>query len=242
MELSYDVDWERTTEHIRFLLSGRVHAKYFSEIFDVSERAAEYKLLSSSKSELTIRELVILARYFRCDILDLLVFVGEAYVEPEHNDMEKFVKVKTQDTSAKEVNRVIDMFKNLDKSYEVRDMYELLLYLPLIEEEELRDVVFRCFGNLEWNRRDYVKSQLTYLYNQIPECPEKKYADGYRDNVLRVKGHPDNNLYDLLESKYSKEYWENIKRYRQEGNERLYKNKHVTEKRNSSFTKYQKEI
>lgn len=238
MGLSYDIDWEKTIEHIRFLLRGRTCAKYFSEIFGVSERAAEYKLLSPFKSEPSIKELVILAHYFRCDILDLLVFEGEAYVEPEHDDAGNIVKEEIENISAKEVNKTVDVLKKIDESYEIRDIYELILYLPLIDEVELRDVIFRCSGNLEWNQRDYVKRQLTYLYNQIPESPQKEYADGYRDNVLRVKGHPGNNLYDLHGSKYSEEYWANIKRYRQEGNHDLYKNKCMTARNNIIDTEH----
>lgn len=52
-------------------------------------------------------------------------------------------------------------------SYEIRDVYELLLYLPLIDETVLRDVVFRCLGNLEGPGRQYVKEQLSYLHRSI---------------------------------------------------------------------------
>lgn len=228
MELSYDINWEKTIEHIRFLLRGRTCAKYFSDIFGVSERAAEYKLMSPFKSELSIKELVILARYFRCDILELLVFEGEPYIAPEYDDTGTIAKEEIENTSAEEVNKTVDALRKIDESYEIRDLYELLLYLPLIDEAGLRDVICRCSGNLEWHQRDYVKRQLTYLYKQIPESPQKRYADGYRDNVLRVKGHPGNNLYDLHENNYKKEYRSNLKRYRQEGNKDLYKGKSMT--------------
>ena len=58
-----------------------------------------------------------------------------------------------------------------------------------MDESILKDIVFRCVGNLN-TQRDYVKKQLNYLYKKIPDSPAKTYADFYRDNVLRFKGPP----------------------------------------------------
>ena len=221
------VDWEKTMHHIRYLLKGRTYAKCFSEIFGVSERAAEYKLMSANRSELTVDEMVILANYFGCDIMDLLVFDSEACVLPDFKECESVQKRSVEHLSADSIKRYLEIFDRIDESYEIKNISEFLLYLPLIEDEALRDVVFRCYGNLEWKEMNYVKRQLTHLYKHIPDSEVKRNADDYRDNVLRVKGEPQENSYGIDEESLEKAYYENLVRYLNEGNSNLYENERI---------------
>ena len=239
--MNYDIDWEKTIEHIRFLLEGKTHAKNFSEAFGVSERAAEYKLRSPRKSELSLKELLILSDYFECDVKDLIVLVGEEYEGPAMDGIDSVPKNEMQDKSSQEVINRLEFCRQWRETNEIRDLYEFLLYLPLIEDVNLRDVVYRCYGNLEWSERYYAMSQLNYLYKSIPDSPAKDDADKMRDNMLRVKGHPGNNLYGAGDKEFNKHYFENLVRYVREGNVGLYSednwNKWIEKRRMKDFGK-----
>ena len=49
--MNYNVNWEKTSEHINFLLQGRTHKKNFSELFGVEGRAVQRKLSAAAKQE-----------------------------------------------------------------------------------------------------------------------------------------------------------------------------------------------
>lgn len=137
--MNYNVNWERTVEHINFLLQGRTHKKNFSELFGVEGRAVQRKLSATAKQELSISELMMLADYLKCDIMDLVI------------------------------------------------------------------------------------------------CED----DAYRDNVLRVKGVPGNNLYGLHDKEYNKYYYANLQRYFEDGNSGLwsyeYRKQQIEKKRKESL-------
>ena len=91
-----------------------------------------------------------------------------------------------------------------------------------MEDERIRDMAIRCYGNLTYDRKAYIMEKLTMLYQSIPDCEAKRDADRYRDNVLRVKGDPRNNLYGLHDEAYMKYYYANLQRYYDEGNSGLW--------------------
>lgn len=212
MAMGYEVNWQKTIENITFRLCGKAHANGFAEAFCICEKAVQNKLNPTNKAKLNISELAILARFLRCDIMDLLVFEDDQYLCP-HEELLTLTGPVEHGT-AEEVIETVQFYEKLDEQYEIRDVYELLLYLPLINEKILRDVVYRCYGNLAENR-EYVKKQLSYLYHTITNCPEKEYADAYRDGVLRVKGDTSRSKIDETSSE---QYWVNLDRYRREGN------------------------
>lgn len=234
-KMNYMVDWEKTFENINFLMSGRTYKKNFAELFGIVERAAQRKLSTCGKKRLSITELMMLADYFECDVSDLIILDGERYVAPEIDWQADWRKSKVDDKSPEDVSNTLEMLSSIKEDYEIRNLSEFLLYLPLIEEEILRDTVYRCFGNLTYNNRHYVMEQLSGLYHSIPDCEAKRDADKYRDNVLRVKGVPGNNLFGLMDENYNKYYFRNLQRYVEDGNSELwsyeYKRDFIEQKR-----------
>lgn len=218
--MNYNIDWEKTVENIKYLMLGRTYKKNFSEVFGVDVRAVQKKISTSAKTELSIRELMILADYFECDIMDLIIIEGEKYNSPPSNWEDGWRKIEVEDKSCEDVIYTLDVLKKINEEYEIRNLSELLLYIPLIEEEVLRDAIRRCYGNLTYCSKDYVMQQLSFLYKSIPDCKAKREADEYRDKVLRVKGSPWNNLYEV--TNVDDYYYKNIERYRSEGNSKLW--------------------
>ena len=180
---NYNVDWNKTIENIGFMLYDRTHKKNFAEAFSLDERQVQRKLSASTKNGLTISELLMLADYLGCELMDLIVMEEDVYVMPDPEWNKEWRTVEMDDKTVEDVNDTLEYSKEIKKSYEIRNLYELLLYIPLIEEENLRDVVCRCYDNLEYDKRHYVMSQMSYLHKQIPDCKAKREADAYRDNV-----------------------------------------------------------
>ncbi len=218
----YNVDWEKTIEHIGFMLHGRTHKKNLCEAFSLDERQVQRKLSAATKKGLSISELLMLADYLGCELMDLIVMEEETYVMPELGWDKEWRTAEVEDRSVEEVNTSLKIHQEIRDSYEIRNLYELLLYLPLIEEEQLREVICRCYDNLECDKRHYIMSQMSYLHEQIPDCPAKRDADNYRNNVLRIKGHSGNNIYGFHDKNFNKHYYQNLKRYLRDGNSRLY--------------------
>lgn len=210
-----------------------------SELFGVEGRAVQRKLSATAKQELSISELMMLADYLKCDIMDLVICEDDAYIGPSPNWQEGWRKIEVEDKSPEDVNHTLEFLNELKKDYEIRNLCEFILYLPLIEEERIRDMVFRCYGDLTYDRKPYLMSLLSNLYRGIPECAAKRDADAYRDNVLRVKGVPGNNLYGLHDKEYNKYYYANLQRYFEDGNSGLwsyeYRKPQIEKKRKESL-------
>lgn len=220
--MNYKVDWEKTVENINFLLMGRTHKKNLSEIFGVEGRTVQRKISVAAKEELSISEFLMLADYLDCDVMDLVILESDLYVEPCPDWNDGWRKVEIEDKSSEEVKKTLDINRKIKESYEIRNLFEFLLYVPLFEEERLRDVVFRCAENLTYDHKHYVMSLLSRLYRSIPECGAKRDADAYRDNILRVKGAPGNNLLGFEDKNFYKYYYKNLERYLEEGNSDLW--------------------
>lgn len=182
----YQVNWDRTVENVRFRLHGHANARTLTDLLGVSEKNIQAKLQVPNKVRFTISELTMLARFLGCTLMDLVVFESDPYVRP--SDEVLTLPEPAELTNSKDVTKFVRFREELDESTEIRDIYELLLYLPLIDAYKLHDIVFRCSGNL-LDSRDYVKEQLNYLYRTIRRSPAKDYADAYR-GVLRTKGDP----------------------------------------------------
>lgn len=183
MDYSYSVDWGKTCENISFRLEGRARKKDFAPIFHICERAVQKKL---ARNPLSIEELATIARFLGCDILDLLVFESDNYVPPQSYKLSK--KDPVEHSTSEEILNCIRFHEELESSYEIVNLYEFLLYLPMIQQERLEDVLWRINGDFVDGRRDYIREQLNYLHRTIAEGPAKQYADNYRNNVLRAKG------------------------------------------------------
>ena len=219
---NYNIDWDKTKEHIAFMIQGRTRKQNLVDILGVEVRQVQRKLSRKSKEVLGIRELLILADYLLCDVLDLLILEGEPYIGPMEGWEEEWRTVEVDNKTSIEVEKTLNIMREIKEAYPIRNMSELLLYLPLIEEEVVRAVVYRCAGNWSFDNKPYLMDQMAYLYRSIPESPEKQEADAYRDNVLRTKGYPKNNMFGWDDEEYFKNYDENLKRYLKEENSGLY--------------------
>ena len=183
MTVNHSIDWRKTCINISNRLSGLVWEKDIAPIINLSERQVQYKLTGK---ELSIDELSLFASLFGCSIDDLLVFKHDRFVEPERCTVTKREKMEL--STIVEISDVIDFNARHTRDCEIQNLAEFLLYLPLMPEETLYDVFFRCIGNLSPFDRHYFIKQMNYLYSSLPNIAAKDYADSYRDNVLRVKG------------------------------------------------------
>lgn len=176
------IDWDRTVENIRCLMHGKLDLEGCTRLLGIDEERVLEKLQVQNKTRLTLTEVNQIAFYLQCDIVDLLVFKSDDYVKPADEMLEMI-----SDEGSDPLD-MVKFYEQWDQEQEIRDIYEFILYLPLVEENVLRDVVFRCGGDVDISRRGYIKGMLNYLYRTIRRTPEKEYADAYRDRVLRTKG------------------------------------------------------
>lgn len=208
-----NIDWERTLENIEFQL--RTYKKNFSLAFNLEARTVQWRLSPSEKSELSIEQLVLLADYFDCDIMDLLIFDDDQYEGP--SEEEKKEKKAIEEKNENEVMDVIELHRQKKKDSAICDIDELLLYLPLVPKEQWTDMIWRCCW-MACTEKDFIKSQMSIIYRNIPDSQEKRAADYIRDNILRVKGHtrpdvPDEiyaDYYRALEQYIIREYGSNV--------------------------------
>lgn len=193
-----EVDWVRTKENINSKLNRLVYKNALSEQFFLGDRTLQRKLNPRDKAKPSIGELVMISRFLQCELEDLIVLQGDPYINQPHMDFDKATNPEMKTPEA--VKEYIALVERGNSKREIRNLNEFLLYLPLIDEDIVRNTVFRCYGNLAFEHRNYVRSQMNYLYKSIQESPEKRFADWYKDNVLRVKGDSDIEVPDNLDS------------------------------------------
>lgn len=182
MIISHTVNWTKTCINISNRLSNQIWEKDIAPLIHLSERQVQHKLTGHP---LTIDELYIFASFLGCSIDDLIVFDHDEFVEPERSYVTKRTSMEISTTI--EIDKVIYFNILRKQNCEIQNLAEFLLYLHLIPEHALRDVVFRCYGNLYFSQQYFVM-QMNYLYKTIPDNKAKEFADSYRNNVLRVKG------------------------------------------------------
>ena len=114
---NYNVDWSKTIENIGFMLYDRTHKKNLSDAFNLDERQVQRKLSGSTKKGLTISELLMLADYLGCELMDLVVMEEDTYVMPNPNWDKNWRTAKVHDKSAEEVNDSLQISKEIKDSY-----------------------------------------------------------------------------------------------------------------------------
>lgn len=183
MTANHSVNWNKTCVNIANRLSGLVWEKDLAPIVNLSERQVQNKLTGK---ELSVEELALFASLLGCTMEELIVFEHEMFVEPERCVVKKCEKPELK--TLVEVVDMIDFRAENARACEIQNLAEFLLYMPLMPQKSLQDVLFRCGGNLTSFNRQYFINQMNYLYSCLPNIPAKEYADAYRDEVLRVKG------------------------------------------------------
>ena len=58
----------------------------------------------------------------------------------------------------------------------IKTLMQLLIYLPLMDDVQVLDVLRRIEGNI-FSRESYVLDKLWYLYQRIPDSKAKRYAE-----------------------------------------------------------------
>ena len=213
--MDHKIDWIKTKENINFLLHSKTHKNKLAEALGLGVRAVQIKLQESS-NRLFVDDLVVLADYLECNMEELLIFEDDKYIGPDKGWKNKWGKVEVDDEDKEQVKKRLESNRKRKESYPIRDLAEFMLFLPLINERALRDVTFRCYEMLTYDHRHYLMTQLEYLYRCIPEGGAKREADEYRDNIVRVKGAPVNNVYSLTKADFNKAYKEKLKNYPRE--------------------------
>ena len=183
MHSSHAVDWNKTCLNIANRLHGLTWKKDLASVFNWSEDRAKHKF---NGDPLPVEELYLFSSLLGCSINDLLVFEHDTFVEPERCTVNKRERMPL--SSLVKMSNQIDFNAGYLRNCEIQNLAEFLLYLPLMPEDILHDVFFRCSGNLTSFDRFYFMRQMNYLYQSLPDIAAKDYADSYRDNVLRVKG------------------------------------------------------
>lgn len=183
MIVSHSVNWNKTCINVSNRLSKFVWEKDLAHIVHLSERQVQNKLTGHP---LTIEELYIFSSLLDCSIEDLLVFDHDEFVEPERAHVTKHTEMEL--STIVKIGNIIDLNAQHKRNCDIQNLAEFLLYLPLMPEYALCDVVYRCDDNLSSYDRYYLYTQMNHLYKTIPCDAAKEYADSYRDQVLRVKG------------------------------------------------------
>lgn len=185
------IDWEKTAQNIKMHFAGKAAAKSFDEILHISPRTAQAKFQSG---RFNIEELYQIADIAGCSIDDLLVFEDDLFVPPEPEEITSSPSDKPDMEDSAAIKRYNDLIVQEHVHEEIRDLYEFLLYLPLIETKQLKDTLMAIMGGVSVPYRPYILKRLTGLYKAIPESPAKTYCDRYRDLVLRGKGNAELNF------------------------------------------------
>lgn len=159
MIANHSVDWSKTCTNISNRLSGLAWEKDIAPIVHLSERQVQHKLKGNV---LSVDELSLFASLFGCSIDDLLVFEHDRFVEPERLPVTKREKMDL--STIVEIGDTIDFHARHTRGCEIRNLAEFFLYLPLMPQNVLQDVGFRCIGNLTSFDKYYFIKQMNYLY------------------------------------------------------------------------------
>lgn len=66
--------------------------------------------------------------------------------------------------------------------YEIKTLFEFILYLPLMNADLVEDFMMRVQGSF-WQEEEYVLNQIKFLYSDIPDDDAKKYADKVKEQL-----------------------------------------------------------
>ncbi len=196
----FSVDWEATSDNIRSKLEGLISSEVFARAMGVTERSI-YNWCNN-KSHPKIDDFVLMAKFFGCDILDILVLNGEAgdtYDEVSFKEELHDVHLKSQEAvkqlSPDQIERYdchsVDEFKEhilfheyITMNYPIKTLEEFLLYFPLFHFEYMKDFLQRAKNNGGKNTH-YIYQKLKYMYQHIDNQKAKIYADSYKNYYLK---------------------------------------------------------
>lgn len=190
----FAVNWEATSDNIKSLIKNNVSCATLAEAMCVSKRTVEN--WCNNKAKPSIDSLILIAKLFNLDLLDILVTngqLGEQITDKDYNETCEKVKhcyakkvlynSKFEINSKEEVYNLIVLNELVKTTYPVTTLDEFLLILPLVNFPDLQEFFIRINGNIGTNK-DYVYNQLKYLYDNIPNDKAKKYVSRIKEYYL----------------------------------------------------------
>lgn len=177
------INWIKTKRNINDRLCDLAYKKQLAEYMGLGEQSAQRMLNEKNDRIINHEELVHIALFLQCEVDDLVIYETDKYVETQF----KKGRIEPELKKTEKVKIHANMAVKIHNEKEIRDLYEFLLYLPLMNAWSFGAFIDKSLNNLNTNK-EYIREKLNDLYKCIPDTPEKDYADWYRDNILRVKG------------------------------------------------------
>lgn len=78
------------------------------------------KLSASAKQELSISELIMLADYFECNFMELVIGEDDKYIGPSPDWKDGWRKIEVEDKSPEEVNHTLKFLIEFGFLYKLR--------------------------------------------------------------------------------------------------------------------------
>jgi len=126
--------------------------------------------------------LIVLAMLADQDILEFIGFRKDALADHEPaDDTESCRRKDWRYETEKDLADAICFGQQREENKKIKTLEEFLLYLPLIPAEYLQDFLYRTAGE---PTSDYLLQKLEDLYDFIPDCPSRRYADQYKHFFL----------------------------------------------------------
>lgn len=188
------IDLANTKRNINDRLCELTYKNKLAEYLGVGERDVQRMLNVEDDREIKHAEYENIASFLRCEVDDLIVHEGETFVKLE------FVvdKVEPEMKKIEDVELYANNSRKLEREKKFRNLREFLLYVPLMEPYDLAGFIEKTIGNLE-RKWEYIMDKADDLYTYIESDSAKKYADNYRNQVLRTKGAPDAKEYAITD-------------------------------------------
>lgn len=221
----FSVDWDATADNLRSFVEGYIKPKTLAEAMCVTERTI-YNWCHN-KAHPNLEDLILLAKFFDVDVLDLIVTNGQTKKPISQDDVKE--ALENAKTSCKQNNN--DAIRPMEESYEcvtkedfisavlfheykkqsypITTLEEFLLYLPLFSLDDLHNCLNRIQDNLADNW-DYVLKQLQRMYDRIEHINAKQYAEWYQNYFFRYPRI--NRMYGDILRKDKRAKYDNLQR------------------------------
>lgn len=207
------INWGMTAVKITELLNRKATTTVLSEFFQETDRTMRNKL---SGKRIDVETLAGIASLLGCSMDDLLDFDTEDCQQlerlKEERDAEDGRKWRLSGDGTVEA---LAHHVEANMGLPIRSLREFILYLHLYPQCWLSDFLWRVSNRLGVVDTDYFNYQLKQLYEHIEDSPAKKYADEYRDNVLRANVMYEAELFMSQEMSYDlmEDYLQSIRDY-----------------------------
>lgn len=187
----FQINWEATSDNIRGLMNGRISKDVLAKAMCVEKRTI-YNWCNN-KSHPAIDQLVLLAKFFNVDLLDILIIngqLGKQIDEDDYNQFQEFIENNEDYDDKYEVNNAEEFKLNViyneyvNHSLPIKSLEELLLVLPLFNPHNFSNVLLSFDGDVGWRNRNYILRRLKRLYDQIEDTKAKEYVKYYKEYFL----------------------------------------------------------